>query len=186
MSIDNQFMRCMIDMNILTEYHDFILVTKQRCDFLKRHALRLRKENPCPYGTEAGYDDEDLRVSLVSIRVGKPSDLWSYQEELPSNVRKGRRCRLQIHEIGEGDSGDSECDALGAEVVGKDFAVEDDAGDVDAAAVEEEEDVAIVRVRFCVHGLGKERLSCELTKQLHPSEGRQRWAQEELDLRTTL
>jgi hypothetical protein len=79
----------------------------------------------------------------------------SYQEELPSNIRKGRRCRLQIHEIGEGDSGNSERDALGAEVVGKDLAVEDHAGDVDAAAVEEEEDVAIVPVRFCAHGLGK-------------------------------
>jgi hypothetical protein len=75
MCIDNQFMRRVIDMNILTKYHDFILVTKQRCDFLKRQTLRFRKEEPCPYGTEAGYDDEDLRVSLVSIRVGKPSDL---------------------------------------------------------------------------------------------------------------
>jgi len=125
-------------------------------------------------------------LSLVSIRVGKPSDLWSYQEELPSNICKGRRCCLQIHEIGEGDSGDSECDAFGAEVVGKDLAVEDYTGDVDAAAVEEEEDVAIVLVRFCVHGLGKERIGCELTKQPRPSEGRQRWEQEELDLRTTL
>ena len=93
---------------------------------------------------------------------------------------------MQIHEIGEGDGGDSECDALGAEVVGKDLAVEDHASDVDAAAVEEEEDVTIVLVRFCIHGLGKERISCELTKQLRPSEDRQRWEQEELDLRTTL
>jgi hypothetical protein len=62
---------------------------------------------------------------------------------------------LQIHEISEGDSGDSKRNTLGAEVVGEDLAVEDHAGDVDAAAVEEEEDVAIVLVRFCVHGLGK-------------------------------
>jgi hypothetical protein len=75
MCINNQFMRRVINMNILTEYHDFILVTKQRCDFLKRQALCLRNEVPCPYATEAGYDDEDLRVSLVSIRVGKTSDL---------------------------------------------------------------------------------------------------------------
>jgi hypothetical protein len=93
---------------------------------------------------------------------------------------------LQIHEIGEGDGGDSECDALGAEMVGIDLAVEDHAGDVDTAAVEEKEDVTTVLVRFCVHGLGKEHIGCELTKQLRPFEGRQRWAQEELDLRTTL
>jgi hypothetical protein len=122
-------------------------------------------------------------VPLISVQGwGKPSDLQPYQEELPSNVRKGRRRRLQIHEIGEGDSGDSECDALGAEVVGKDLAVKDHTGDVDAAAVEKEEDVAIVLVSFCVYGLGKGHI----TKQQRPYEGRQRWAQEELDLRTTL
>ena len=82
-------------------------------------------------------------------------NLSSYQEVLPSNIRKGRRCRLQIHEIGEGDGGDSECDALGAEVVGKDLAVEDHTGDVDAAAVEEEEDVAIVLVRVLRSWIGK-------------------------------
>ena len=125
-------------------------------------------------------------VSLISIRVGKPSDLSSYQEVLPSNIRKGRRCRLQIHEIGKGDGGDSECNALGADVVGKDLTVEDHAGDVDATAVEEEEDVATVLVRSCVRELGKERMSCELTKQPRPSEGQQRWVQEELDLRTML
>jgi hypothetical protein len=114
--------------------------------------------------------------------TGKPGDLQPCQEEFPSNVRKGRRRCLQIHEIGEGDSGDSECDALGAEVVGKDLAVEDHAGDVDAAAVEEEENVAIILVRFCVHGLEKK----QITKQQRPYEGRHRWAQEELDLRTKL
>jgi hypothetical protein len=93
----------------------------------------------------------------------------SYQEELPSNIRKGRRCRLQIHEIGEGDSGNSERDALGAEVVGKDLAVEDHAGDVDAAAIEEEEDVAIVPVRFCTHGIGER--SVLQSSNTHPKAG---------------
>jgi hypothetical protein len=55
---------------------------------------------------------------------------------------------LQVHDAGEGDSGHRECDTLGAEVVGKDLAVEDQGGHVDAAAVEEEEDVATVPVRF--------------------------------------
>ena len=78
-----------------------------------------------------------------------------YQKKLPSNICKGRRCRLQIHEIGDGDSGDSKCDTLGAEVIGKDLAVEDHAGNIDTATVEKEEDVAIVLVSVLRSWIGK-------------------------------
>jgi hypothetical protein len=69
MRIDNQFMRRVINMNILTEDHDFILITEQGCNLLERHPFRLGKVKPRPYGAKTGYDDEDLRVKPVSTRV---------------------------------------------------------------------------------------------------------------------
>jgi hypothetical protein len=48
---------------------------------------------------------------------------------------------LQIDQVCECDGGDCEGDAFGAYVVGEDLGVEDDAGNVNAAAIEEQEDV---------------------------------------------
>jgi hypothetical protein len=150
MRIDHQFMGGVINVDILTENHDFILIAEQRCYLLERHALGLGKEKPGPNGAKARYDDEDLQgTRIISMRVAEsPSGHSAYKEELPPNIRKGSRRCLQVHKIGEGDGGNRKCDALGAEMVRENLAIKDHAGHVDAAAIEKEEDVAISSVRY--------------------------------------
>ncbi len=56
---------------------------------------------------------------------------------------------MQVDEISKSNSSDGHGDTLGANVVGEDLAVEDNASDVDTASVEEEEHIAVLSVRAC-------------------------------------
>lgn len=71
---------------------------------------------------------------------------WRYQEKPPPNIRKGYSSHLQIDEIGEGNGGHYECNALGSQVVGEDLGIEDYAGPVDAGPVDSLEEVTTSRV----------------------------------------
>lgn len=62
---------------------------------------------------------------------------------------------MQINQVNEGDSGNRECNTLSAEVVGEDLAIKDHAGNIDAAAVDKKEDVAVIGIRSCPLGARK-------------------------------
>ena len=84
-----------------------------------------------------------LSASLLP-QWSKSKLLCSYQEELPANILKCHCSSLKIDEIREGNGCNRECNALGAKVVGEDFAIEDYAGHIDSTAIEKEEDIAIL------------------------------------------
>jgi hypothetical protein len=85
-----------------------------------------------------------------------PCQTWSYQEELPPNICKRRGRCLQIDEVGQGDGGNRKGDALGAEMVGEDLAVEHNAGNIYAAAIKKKKDVAVPPINklFLGNGMG--------------------------------
>lgn len=79
MHVNNQVMRVPVNMDVLTEHHDFINVAKQSCDLLQRNTLSFRQKENGANTTQAGNDDE-------------------HEEETPSDVRKscggGLHCSL--------------------------------------------------------------------------------------------
>jgi len=54
---------------------------------------------------------------------------------------------LEVDKVCQSDCGDRHRDALGSQVVREEFRVEDDAGAINSAAVEEEEEVAVEEQR---------------------------------------
>jgi len=109
-------MRVMIDMDISTVHHDLVRVAEQRRNLFERDALGLREEEVRPSGAEDADDDE-------------------YQVKFPSDILESGCCRLEVDQIGQGDGGHGQAEALGAEVVGEELAVEDYAGDIDAKGI---------------------------------------------------
>lgn len=78
---------------------------------------------------------------------GREKDGRAHKEEFPSNVRECSRGGLEVDKVGQSDCGDRHRDALSSQVVREEFRVEDDAGAINSAAVEEEEEVAVEEQR---------------------------------------
>jgi hypothetical protein len=100
--IQHELVRVVINMNILGINHDFLCITKDGGQFLKRNTFGFWEHKVSPYDADAADDYENLVAVLVPGFAGNDAGK-TYEIELPSDIGKCRSCRLEIYEIGQGN-----------------------------------------------------------------------------------
>lgn len=110
-----------VDLNVSLTNGHFIIVSKDGRNLFQRLPTCIRIEEPHDEGEEETRNDQT-------------------EVELPSDARKGSGCGLEPDDIGHGEGGDTEADALGPEVRWEDLGDVAELGPIDGEAIEDAKD----------------------------------------------